>query len=313
VLARLLGKADVFVQNVAPGASRRLGTSAAELRARYPTLVICNVSGYGSSGPYADKKAYDLLIQSEVGLISITGTPESPSKVGISVADMAAGTYAYSGILAALLARSGSGKGTAIEVSLFDALGEWMGPAAYYTMYGGASLPRSGPNHASITPYGPYASREGGPVSLAIQHAREWARFCADVLGQPALADDERFRTNAVRVKHRAQLDDAINRVFSTLTAQEILDRLDAAGIASARMNSVAEFVRHPQLSGRNRWREIGSPAGALLAPMPPVHMEDVEPVMGAVPALGQQTDGILEELGFSRDRIDQWRREGTI
>jgi itaconate CoA-transferase len=313
VLARLLERADVFVQNLAPGAPDRLGTNPAVLRARYPRLIVCNVSGYGASGPYAQKKAYDLLVQAEVGLISITGTDETPSKVGISVADISAGMYAFSGILAALYARTTSREGTSLDVSLFDALGEWMSPQAYYTSYGGVPPPRTGANHASIAPYGPFESREGGPVYLGIQNTREWTRFCAEVLRQPHLADDERFRTNPLRVVHRVALHADITRVFCDLSADDIIARLESAGIAHARMNSVAGFVGHPQLSARDRWRDIDSPVGPLRALAPPVNMEDVEPVMGAVPALGQHSDAILNELGYDGDTIAAWRRNGVI
>jgi itaconate CoA-transferase len=312
VLARLLERADVFVQNLAPGAADRLGTAPAALRERYPKLVVCNVSGYGSSGPYSQKKAYDLLVQSEVGLISITGTEETPSKVGISVADIAAGMYAYSGVLTALLARHASGQGTTIDVSLFDALAEWMGHAAYYTMHGGSPPPRSGPHHASIAPYGPFRSRDGGQVYLGIQNAREWTRFCADVLCAPGLADAEQFRTNSLRLQHRRALHEAINAVFGRLLASEIMERLEAARIACARMRSVAEFVEHPQLTERDGWREIASPVGPLRALRPPVRMEGVDPVMNAVPTLGEHSQAILEELGFDPNTIAAWRREGV-
>ena len=313
VLGRLLDRADVFVQNLAPGAAARLGTTPGGLRGRYPGLIVCNVSGYGSTGPYAHKKAYDLLVQSEVGLISITGTEAAPSKVGISVADIAAGMYAYSGILTALLARSRTGTGTTIEVSLFDALAEWMGFAAYYTEYGGAPPPRSGPNHASIAPYGPFESREGSQIYLGIQNAREWTRFCADVLLQPRLADDERFRTNSLRVQHRVALHEAIALGFGRMTTAEIIERLESAQIAWSRLNSVSEFLSHPQLSARDCWREIDSPAGLLRALLPPVRMDDVEPVMGRVPDLGQHTNAILRELGFDDATIDAWRNGGMI
>jgi itaconate CoA-transferase len=313
ILARLLERADVFVQNLAPGAADRLGTSSGRLRARYPRLIVCNVSGYGSSGPYANKKAYDLLVQSEVGLISITGPPDTPSRVGISVADIAAGMYAYSGILTAFIARTASGRGTLVEVSLFDALAEWMAAAAYYTAYGGAPPPRSGADHASIAPYGPFADRTGREIYLGIQNAREWTRFCSDVLQQPGLAEDERFRTNSERVKNRKALSAAIGVIFKALTADDILARLEAAQIAYARMNSVEEFVAHPQLGARDRWRDIGSPAGPLRALLPPVVLDDVDPVMGPVPALGQHSDSILHELGFEAATIARWREERTI
>jgi itaconate CoA-transferase len=313
VLARLLSRADVFVQNLAPGASGRLGTAPSVLRERHSRLIVCNVSGYGSSGPYSQKKAYDLLVQSEVGLVSITGSADTPAKVGISVADIAAGMYAYTGILTALLARTATGQGTSIEVSLFDALAEWMSQPAYYAAYAGTEPPRSGANHASIAPYGPFRAGDGGAIYLAIQNAREWTRFCADVLIQPELAADGRYATNTLRVQNRATLHAAIESAFDTLTTNNVIERLESAGIAWARMNSVDEFVAHPQLIGRDCWREIGSPAGTLRALMPPVRMEGVEPVMGHVPSLGQHTDAILGELGIARDTVETWRKEGAI
>ena len=313
VLASLLSRADVFVQNLAPGAADRLGTSSADLRERHPRLVVCNVSGYGSSGPYAKKKAYDLLVQSEVGLVSLTGTDDAPAKVGISVADIAAGMYAYSGILTALIARSATGLGTSLDVSLFDALSEWMGQPAYYTAYGGTPPPRSGSSHASIAPYGPFRAGDGGTIYLGVQNAREWTRFCADVIGRADMADHERFSTNTRRVQHRSELHAAIETAFAALTTVAIIERLESAGIAWARLNTVDEFLTHPQLSERDGWREIGSPAGPLRAMIPPVRMEGVEPVMGDVPALGQHTDNILEELGIARETIAAWRNEGAI
>jgi len=311
VLARLVERADVFVQNLAPGAADRLGTTPADLCARHPRLIVCTVSGYGSSGPYAAKKAYDLLVQSEVGLISITGTEAHPVKAGISVADIAAGMYAYAGILTALLARASTGRGAAIDVSLFDALGEWMQPAAYYTGYGGSPPPRSGADHASIAPYGPFRAADGEEVYLGVQNAREWKNLCARVLQRPELADDERFATNSARVRNRDALRDAIESAFAGLSAAHITDRLESARIAYARMNSVEQYLAHPQLTGRRR--DIGSPAGPLLAVLPPVGMSGVEPVMGDVPALGQHTDQILGELGIDRDTIARWRTEGVV
>jgi itaconate CoA-transferase len=313
VMARLLDRTDVFVQNLAPGAAARLGASAEALRERHPQLVVCNVSGYGASGPYAAKKAYDLLVQSEVGLLSITGTEASPARVGISVADIAAGMYAYSGILTALLARGTTGNGTTIDVSLFDALGEWMGYAAYYTRYSGAPPPRSGPNHASIAPYGPVRAGDGGQIYLGIQNAREWSRFCREVLRHPDLETDARFRTNTLRVEHRQALHDAIASAFAALATTDVIARLESAQIAWARMNSVADYLSHPQLTERDCWRDIGSPGGTLRATVPPVRMDGVEPVMGDVPALGQHTPTILAELGVDRGTVDAWRREGAI
>ena len=312
VMARLLQRTDVFVQNLAPGAADQIGAAATDLRKRYPRLIVCSVSGYGSSGPYARKKAYDLLVQSEVGLISITGTEAAASKVGISVADIAAGMYAYSGILTALIARGLSGKGTTIDVSLFDALAEWMGAPAYYTAYGGTPPARTGANHASIAPYGPFTGRDGSEVYLGIQNAREWTRFCTDVLHRRELTEDERFRTNALRVQHRSALHEAIDAVFHDLTASQILERLESAQIANARMNSVAEFLEHPQIVERDGWRNVGSPAGPLRALVPPARIDGVEPVMGPIPALGEHRQAILEELGFDRATIARWHAEGV-
>jgi itaconate CoA-transferase len=313
VIGALLERADVFVQNLAPGAADRLELSASALRGALPRLIVCSISGYGASGPQADRKAYDLLVQSEVGLISITGTDDAPSKAGISVADIAAGMYAYSGVLAALYTRERTGRGVALDVSLFDALGEWMGAPAYYTGDGGAPPPRTGADHASIAPYGPFRAGDGGEIFLAIQNAREWTRFCADVLEQPELADDERFRTNPTRVANRRALHEAIASALASRSTADLVARLDAAGVAHARMNGVAEFLSHPQLAARDCWRTIGSPAGPLRAAIPPVRMDGVEMVLGDVPALGQHTDAILGEIGVDGATIARWRREGVI
>ena len=313
LLSRLIERADVFVQNLAPGAAERLGVAATALRVRHPRLIVCNISGYGSSGPFAEKKAYDLLVQSEVGLLSITGTAESPARVGISVADIAAGMYAYSGVLTALLARRATGRGTTVDVSLFDALGEWMGYAAYFAGYSGAPPPRSGPHHPSISPYGPVRTGDGGCVYLGIQNAREWSRFCMDVLQRADLEQDSRFSTNMLRVRHRQALQDVIESAFSTLSTSDVVARLDAAQVAWARLNSVGEYLNHPQLSGRDCWRTVGSPVGTLRATVPPVRMDGVEPKMGDVPALGQHTAAILEELGVDRGVAATWQREGAV
>ena len=313
IMAQLLERADVFVENLAPGAARRLDLGADTLHARYPRLIACSVSGYGSSGPHAGKKAYDLLVQSEVGLISITGSENQPAKVGISVADISAGMYAYSGILAALYARAATGRGTVLQVSLFDALAEWMSAPAYYTKYGGEPPRRTGAHHASIAPYGPYDARDGRPVYLAIQNAREWTRFCADVLQRPELASDARFHSNATRVKHRTDLDRTIAAVFNELSADEVRQRLDKAEIANARVGSMQDFVSHEQLRERDRWRPIESPAGAIDALLPPLDMAGVDPAMGPVPALGEHTDAILIELGVDAGVIAAWRKKGTI
>src|SRR5262245_21691426 len=297
ILERLLYLADVFVQNLAPGAADRLGLGPDTLRQKYPSLIVCNISGYGSSGPYRDHKAYDLLVQSEAGLLSITGTEDQPSKAGISVADIAAGMYAYSGILTALVLRQRTGEGTAIDVSLFEALGEWMGYPAYYTAYGGDPPARTGASHATIAPYGPFQNADRKPVFLAIQNEREWERFCRGVLQRDELAKDPRFNSASERVAHRHELDQAIEEVFAQLSAAEIIRRLEDAQIANARMNSMDDFLEHPQLAARNRWRQINSPVGTLSALIPPVNLEGVEPVMGPVPALGQHTDEILHQI----------------
>ena len=311
VLARLLERADVFVQNLAPGAADRLGLGTGELRAKYPRLIVAALSGYGSTGPYATKKAYDLLVQGEVGLVSITGTPETPSKVGLSIADIAGGMYTYSGILTALFQRQRTGHGTALEVSLFEALGEWMGYAMYYT-FGGTPPARTGASHATIAPYGPYRTRDG-QVVFGLQNNREWSAFCTTVLRQPALAADARFGSNHQRVQHRAVMNTEIDRVLGELTTGEVVARFDAAGIASARINTVEQFIDHPQLAGRDAWRQVDSPVGPVRALVPPVRMEDVEPVMGAIPALGQHRESILAELGFDAPTIERWKQEGVI
>jgi itaconate CoA-transferase len=313
VLERLLGRADVFVQNLAPGAAGRLGLDAPELRKKYPRLIVCGLSGYGSSGPYRDKKAYDLLIQSETGLVSITGTEQTPCKVGISIADIAAGMYAYSGILTALLMRARTGEGVALEVSLFEALAEWMGYPVYYTAFGGSAPRRTGARHAVIEPYGPWTSGDNLAIFLGVQNEREWKRFCDTVLEQPELASDPRFASNASRVENRGALYRIVGDVFGRLAAREIIERLEAARIANARANSVEEFIRHPQLSARNRWTTVGSPVGSLPALIPPVTMEGVEASLRPVPALGQHTDAILAELGFHSEAIASWRRAGVI
>jgi len=252
------------------------------------------------------------LIQSEVGLVSITGTADTPAKAGISVADIAAGMYAYSGILAALLSRATTGDGTTVDVALFDALGEWMSHAAYYTGYSGAPPGRTGAEHASIAPYGPIRAADG-ELFVAVQNSREWARFCAGVLQWPALERDDRFRSNALRVTNRNALRLAIESRLGPLPCAEVIVRLEAAGIAYARMNSVAEYLQHPQMRERDVWRDVDSPAGAVRAAKPPVRMEGVDPVMRAIPALGQHTDAILEELDVARDTIDAWRAAGVI
>jgi crotonobetainyl-CoA:carnitine CoA-transferase CaiB-like acyl-CoA transferase len=312
-LDRLLDRADVFVQNLAPGATDRLGLAPADVRRSRPRLIVCNVSGYGASGPFADKKAYDLLVQGETGALSTTGTPDAPSKIGISIADIAAGMYAYSAILTALLARSTTGVGATIDVSLFDALGEWMSAPMYYTRYGGTAPTRSGADHASIAPYGPFVTGDGDTILLGIQNSREWTRFCADVLRQPDLTADPRFRTNPLRVAHRAELGAIITGAWQSLPTGDVRARLDAAGIAHARQNDVADFASHPQLADRDRWARVHSPAGPLDMLKPPAIIDGVDPVMGPIPALGAHTAAILGELGIDADTAAQWKEKGLI
>jgi len=313
VLRRLVSRADVFLHNLAPGAMGRLGFGAATLREEHPRLVVCEISGYGTSGPYRDKKAYDLLVQSEAGLVSITGTPETPSKVGISIADIAAGMYAFSSILAALVRRAKTGTGALLDISMLDALSEWMGYPAYYAGYGGTPLPRTGARHAAIAPYGPYVAGDGHVVYLGLQNEREWARFCADVLDRPALVSDPRFSSNALRVEHHDELEKIIVGAFADKTAQRVVDKLEAAQIANARMNTVDEFLEHPQLAARGKWQQVDSPVGPLRALVPPYGFDDVEPKMGRIPALGEHTGKILGELGFDADTITRWRGEGIV
>ena len=313
ILEKLFSTADVFVQNLAPGAADRLGLGARELRGRYPSLIHCSVSGYGGSGPYRDKKAYDLLVQCEAGLVSITGTPETPSKVGISVADIAAGMYAYSGILAALYDRERTGEGATLEVSLFEALAEWMGFPMYFTAYGGEPPPRTGASHAAIAPYGPHPAGDGASVFFGIQNEREWSRFCEEVLGNPGLAEDDRFGDNSRRVANRAALGEEIDKTFSTLTGEEAIERLESAGIANAHLNTVEGLVEHPQLEARDRWREVGTPAGPVRALVPPVTFEGLEYKMRSIPAAGEHTGDILGELGYESGDIESLRARGVV
>ncbi|HEX8731305.1 MAG TPA: CaiB/BaiF CoA-transferase family protein [Ktedonobacterales bacterium] len=313
ILRALVAQADVFIQNLAPGAVERLGFGAASLRAAYPRLIVCGVSGYGTSGPYRDKKAYDLLAQCEVGLLSITGSPDAPAKVGVSVADIAAGVYAYSGILTALYQRERTGQGCALDVSLFDALGEWMGYPAYFTAYGGEPPPRAGASHATIAPYGPFTAGDGRQINLAVQNEREWRAFCALALEQPALADDPRFASNSQRVANRAALHERIDHAFSALSSEEVVARLDRAQIANAHMNDLRDFWDHTQLQARDRWRQVDSPVGPLRALLPPVNLEGVEPRMDAIPDVGQHTDAILTALGYDAASIADLRAAGVI
>jgi len=296
----LVARADVFVQNLAPGAAERLGLGAADLRAKHPGLIHVSISGYGLGGPYTKKKAYDLLVQCEAGLVSITGSPDEPAKVGISVADIAAGMYAYTGVLTALLRKGRTGEGATVEISMLESLGEWMGFPMYYAWYGGQSPERSGASHAAIAPYGPFPCAGGEQVFLGVQNEREWAIFADKVLDTPELATDERFVNNSLRVAHREDLNAEIARAFSTISGDDAIDRLEAAGIANARLRDLAGLVGHEQLAARNRWREVESPVGPIKALVPPATLDGDEPVMGPIPAPGQHTEQILAELGLT-------------
>jgi crotonobetainyl-CoA:carnitine CoA-transferase CaiB-like acyl-CoA transferase len=303
-LMQLLARADVLVQNLAPGASARMGLSYEALKEHNPRLIVCDISGYGADGPYRDKKAYDLLIQSEAGFLSITGTPEAPSKAGISVADIAAGMYAYSNILSALLLRATTGEGSHVDVSMLEAMGEWMGYPMYYAFDGAPPPPRTGASHASIYPYGPFTAGDGSTVMLGLQNEREWKAFCDSVLQRPEVATDARFCSNAQRNAHRDALQTLILQEFCALSAAQLVERLDAAGIANARVNDMAGLWAHPQLAARERWRDVDTPAGPGPALLPPGVNSAFDYHMDAVPAVGQHNTAILAELGWSAEQM---------
>ncbi|MBX3587865.1 MAG: CoA transferase [Ramlibacter sp.] len=312
-LKELIAGADVLVQNLAPGAAARMGLSYEALSADNPGLIVCDISGYGADGPYRDKKAYDLLIQSEAGFLSVTGTPDEPCKSGNSIADIAAGMYGYTSVLAALLQRGKTGKGSHIDVSMLESLGEWMGFPMYYAYEGAPPPPRSAASHATIYPYGPFAAGDGGTVMLGLQNEREWKIFCDKVLLQPSLATDPRFDANAKRNTHRAELKAIILQAFGAMTAAEVVQRLDDAGIANARMNSMAEMWAHPQLQARGRLQAVGSPAGELTALLPPGVNSSFDYRMDPVPAIGEHTEAILRELGRSEADIAALREAKAI
>jgi len=312
-LERLLGGADVFVQNLAPGAAARLGLDAAALGGRHPSLIPCTITGYGSSGPWADRKAYDLLVQCQTGLVSLTGTAAEPARAGVSIADIAAGMYAYSGILTALFTRATTGVARAVEVSLFEALAEWMSQPAYYTRYGGVQPPRIGTHHATIAPYGAYPAADGKSVLFSIQNEREWVALCDRFLDQPGLADDPRFRTGSDRVAHRAELDEILVERFARSDSVAVMELLDEAGIANAGVNDVEEFLAHPVLSARDRWRDVPTPGGSVRALLPPVDLAGTTTRMDAVPAVGEHTEKVLAELGYCPAELDILRAEGVI
>jgi itaconate CoA-transferase len=317
ILARLLERADVLVQNLAPGAAARMGLSYEALRDGHPKLIVCDISGYGDDpaqpGPYRDKKAYDLLIQSESGFVSITGSPDEPAKAGCSIADIAAAMHAYSSILAALIERGRTGRGRRIDISLLESMAEWMGYPLYYAFDGAAPPPRTGASHATIYPYGPFPAGDGAIVMLGLQNEREWQVFCARVLEQPALASDPRFASNAARTAAREALRAIIVETFSTLSGVQLVARLDAAQIANARVNEMSDVWAHPQLAARGRWVDVETPAGPVPALLPPGARDAGAVRMDAVPALGAHTDALLAELGFDAATIARLRRDGAV
>lgn len=315
LIHRLLARADVFVHNQGPGVVDRLGLAAADLRERYPRLVICEISGYGSSGPYRDRKAFDLLLQGESGLISTTGTPDEPAKVGISIADISAGMYAFASILAALFERertAGEANGRLVETVMLDCLAEWMAAPAYYWLYGHKKLERSGVRHNIIVPYGPYDCRDGA-VNLGVQNESQWERLCRQVLGRPDLLEEPRFASNELRVCNRADLEPTIEQIFSQSSRAEIEALLDAAGVPFGSLNEVDDLVDHPQLAARDRWLQVDSPVGPLRALAHPLNLSDLPQRADPIPALGQHTVEILAELGYSADEIEALRAQRII
>jgi itaconate CoA-transferase len=313
ILGRLLAGADVLVQNLAPGAAARLGLSFEVLKEKYPRLIVCDISGYGADGPYRDKKAYDLLIQSESGFLSITGTPNEPAKAGCSIADIAAGMYAYSNILAALIARGRTGLGCHIDVSMLESMVEWMNYPLYYAIDGATPPPRTGAAHATIYPYGPFPAGDGKIIMLGLQNEREWGLFCSKVLLQPQLASDPRFASNAARTVAREQLRAIIIDVFAQLSSVDVITRLDAAQIANAHMNDMQDLWQHAQLKARERWVDIDTPTGKMPALLPPGVPNTYSARMDAVPALGQHTDAILISLGYDSAAIEALRSAQAI
>ncbi|MGZ5162700.1 MAG: CaiB/BaiF CoA transferase family protein [Burkholderiales bacterium] len=313
ILKRLVAQTDVFIQNLAPGAAKRLGLDAGTLLAAHPRLIVCDISGYGDSGPYAQKKAYDLLVQSEAGVLSVTGTEEAPSKVGISITDIGTGLHAYAAILAALYERERTGKGRRIEVTMFEAMIEWMNHPLYYTHFSGRAPKRSGPDHATIVPYGRFRTGDGKHVMFGIQNEREWAAFCSGVLKQPQLAKDPRYDNNTKRTAARSEVVGLIERVFAELTAEDVIARLDSSDIANARLNTPEEVWNHAQLKARDRWREVGSPVGSIPAVLPPASFDGIEARMDPIPSIGQHTQSILAELGYTEREIETLQRAAAV
>jgi len=304
ILGSLIEKADVLIQNLAPGAIERMGFAPEELTAKHPELIVCSISGYGKGGTYEQKKAYDLLVQCEAGLVSITGSEETPSKAGISIADIAAGMYAYTGVLTALFNRMKTGKGTVVEVSMLEALGEWMGYPAYYAAYGGKEPQRSGASHATIYPYGPFLCGDNKTVFIGLQNEREWKRFCEFVLEDPTLSEDARFITNTNRSTNKDELKQIIEAKFEAFTSDQIIERVEEAKIANARLNTMKDFFAHPQLTARKRWKQVQTSQGEIAALKPPVTMAGIDYVMNPIPDLGEHTEAILEELGLAQSKI---------
>jgi crotonobetainyl-CoA:carnitine CoA-transferase CaiB-like acyl-CoA transferase len=313
VLRALVSRADILVQNLAPGAASRLGLSFVELAPRYPRLIVVDVSGYGDDGPFAEKKAYDLLVQAESGLVSVTGSSDAPSRCGVSIADIAAGMYAFSGALLALRQRDHTGRGTRVDVTMLESLAEWMSQPLYFGRYGGSAPPRSGASHPIIAPYGPHRAGDGRDVLFGIQNEREWARFCAEVLEQPTLATDERFAGNTQRVANRGALTHVIETSFARLSADDVVARLDRAGIANGRVNSVFAVAEHEQLAARHRWRQVGTATGSFDALLPPANVSGAEIVMADVPTVGQHTLAVLAELGIGAEAVRELQSTGAI
>jgi itaconate CoA-transferase len=313
ILKSLLKTADVFVQNLAPGATSRMGLSVEELKKLNPRLIVCDISGYGNFGPYTNKKAYDLLIQSEAGFLSVTGTKEAPSKSGNSIADIAAGMYAYTNILSALLLRNKTHVGSHIDVSMLEALGEWMGFPMYYAFDGAEPPPRNGASHATIYPYGPFGVGGGDTVMLGLQNEREWKLFCDKVILQPDLASDERYSSNFKRNENRESLKKIIDECFAQLSIEAVTQRLEDAQIANAQVNTMKDLWDHPQLGARHRWRYVDSPSGDLPALLPPGLNDQYDYRMDPIPAVGQHSEAILEELGLSSDQIVHLKNSKTI
>lgn len=312
-LEKLLETADVLVQNLAPGAAARMGLSFDALHARFPRLIVCDISGYGEGGPYETKKAYDLLIQSESGFVSVTGSPDEPAKAGCSIADIAAGMYSYSGILNALLLRGKTGLGSHLDVSMLESMVEWMSFPMYYAFDGAAPPPRAGAAHATIYPYGPFPVGDGSNVMLGLQNEREWRVFCEKVLKQPALADEPDFSSNSLRVKNRDRLRGLIVGAFAQMTIDQVVQYLEDAQIANARVNEMKDVWAHPQLKARDRWTEVGSPVGALPALIPPATNNQFEARMDAIPAIGEHTYAILKELGVTSEALARLEADKAI